>query len=120
MNKVTGGEIPTAIWKRFMTSAEKGKPVLDFAWLQPEPDEPSPDKPETDVTDDPAYLDEPSSGDEGRSTTPKSSRGAQAPPATDPDEDMRERALDGARPYTGSPASDGEPRAPLPSAPPPF
>ena len=37
MAGVTGGEIPTAIWKRFMLVAEAGKPPQDFAWLQPEP-----------------------------------------------------------------------------------
>ena len=39
MAKVTGGELPAEIWKRFMTAAEKGLPARDFPWLVPEPPE---------------------------------------------------------------------------------
>jgi penicillin-binding protein 1A len=37
MAKVTGGELPAQIWKRFMTVAEQGLPARDFPWLVPEP-----------------------------------------------------------------------------------
>jgi penicillin-binding protein 1A len=30
MNKVTGGELPADIWRRFMLAAENGQPVRDF------------------------------------------------------------------------------------------
>jgi len=56
MAKVTGGELPAAIWKRFMTVAEKGLPPRDFPWLVAEP----PDEPQvTPVTDPGDYRDEP-------------------------------------------------------------
>jgi penicillin-binding protein 1A len=37
MIKVTGGELPAAIWHRFMSVAEKDLPSRDFPWLVPEP-----------------------------------------------------------------------------------
>ncbi|HWA59785.1 MAG TPA: penicillin-binding transpeptidase domain-containing protein, partial [Caulobacteraceae bacterium] len=37
MAKVTGGEIPAAIWKRFMTIALKDVPPTDFPWLVQDP-----------------------------------------------------------------------------------
>ena len=58
MNKVTGGELPARIWKRFMSGAEADTPALDFAWLQPEPVEPPSDPLVTDMTEGPK-LDEP-------------------------------------------------------------
>ena len=33
MAKVTGGELPAQIWKRFMTVAERAAPPRDFPWL---------------------------------------------------------------------------------------
>ncbi len=33
MNKVTGGELPAEIWRRFMVVAHQGLPARDFAWL---------------------------------------------------------------------------------------
>ena len=36
MAKVTGGELPAEIWKRFMTVALKDAPPSDFTWLPPE------------------------------------------------------------------------------------
>jgi penicillin-binding protein 1A len=57
MAKVTGGELPAEIWKRFMTVAEKGLPPRDFPWLVPEPlEEPT----VTTVSDPRPYQDEPS------------------------------------------------------------
>ena len=43
MSKVTGGELPAAIWRRFMTAAEQGVAPADFSWLVPEPEPPPPD-----------------------------------------------------------------------------
>ena len=119
MNKVTGGEIPATIWKRFMLAAEADKPVLDFAWLVPEPDEQQARNSEVDKTEGWMSLDEPS-GDVGdRSRRSPAADGEPPAPAFDPNEDMRERALDEAgqrdersRPDRGGPD--------LPTAPPPF
>ena len=104
MNKVTGGEIPAAIWKRFMASAEADKPALDFAWLQPEPDEPPADGPDTDMSD-------------GAS---RDTDGGSPAPAIAPDEDRLERALDGEAPAARPPMSDGDRRDALPTPPPSF
>ncbi|MDO9224298.1 MAG: penicillin-binding transpeptidase domain-containing protein, partial [Caulobacter sp.] len=37
MNKVAGGGIPSAIWRRFMIVAHEGVPARDFDWLLPDP-----------------------------------------------------------------------------------
>ena len=37
MNKVAGGGIPSAIWRRFMIEAHVGKEPRDFDWLLPDP-----------------------------------------------------------------------------------
>jgi penicillin-binding protein 1A len=37
MRKVTGGELPAAIWRVFMIEAHKGVPMRDFDWLLPLP-----------------------------------------------------------------------------------
>jgi penicillin-binding protein 1A len=37
MYKVTGGELPAEIWRKFMTVALKGTPPRDFPWLVAEP-----------------------------------------------------------------------------------
>jgi membrane peptidoglycan carboxypeptidase len=37
MAKVTGGELPAEIWRKFMTVAEKPLPPRDFPWLVQEP-----------------------------------------------------------------------------------
>jgi membrane peptidoglycan carboxypeptidase len=42
MAKVTGGDLPAEIWRKFMTVAEKGLPARDFPWLVPEPTEQPP------------------------------------------------------------------------------
>ncbi len=70
MNKVTGGEIPAAVWKRFMVAAEADKPVVDFAWLVPEPDASPSSDAEKDMTDGQSYLDEPSADDGDRLPRP--------------------------------------------------
>ncbi|MGZ8370324.1 MAG: transglycosylase domain-containing protein [Caulobacteraceae bacterium] len=33
MRKVTGGDLPAEIWRKFMAAAHQGIPVRDFAWL---------------------------------------------------------------------------------------
>jgi membrane peptidoglycan carboxypeptidase len=40
MAKVTGGELPAEIWRKFMTVAEKDVPPRDFPWLVQEPNMP--------------------------------------------------------------------------------
>jgi membrane peptidoglycan carboxypeptidase len=56
MAKVTGGELPAEIWRRFMTVAEKNLPARDFPWLVAEPNLP----PQTlTVADQTPYEDEP-------------------------------------------------------------
>jgi len=40
MAKVTGGELPAEIWRRFMTIAEAGVKPTDFAWLANAPEPP--------------------------------------------------------------------------------
>jgi penicillin-binding protein 1A len=37
MRKVTGGELPAAIWRQFMIIAHQGLPVRDFDWAGPVP-----------------------------------------------------------------------------------
>ncbi|MBI5941811.1 MAG: PBP1A family penicillin-binding protein [Caulobacterales bacterium] len=37
MNKVAGGTLPAAIWRRFMIIAHEGLPARDFDWLMPDP-----------------------------------------------------------------------------------
>lgn len=93
MNRVTGGEIPVAIWKRFMMVAEANKPVADFSWLQPEPEGSDAAEVSPDMTDGPSdserapvFRDQP---DDVMVEKPSSS----ATPI-DPEEDQRERALD--------------------------
>jgi penicillin-binding protein 1A len=60
MAKVTGGELPAEIWKKFMTVALKGTPPRDFPWLVPEPAAP----PVTNVVD-PSLDQPPSTADDG-------------------------------------------------------
>ena len=64
MAKVTGGEIPAAIWKRFMTVALKDTPPTDFPWLAAEP-EPAPQEAPPGEAGGGPYLDEPAGGDPG-------------------------------------------------------
>jgi penicillin-binding protein 1A len=59
MAKVTGGELPATIWRRFMAVAEQGLPSRDFLWLVPEPAGPT----ITEVTDQTPYQDQPPDAD---------------------------------------------------------
>ena len=118
MGRVTGGEIPAGIWKRFMTIAEAGKPPLDFTWLQPEPDEPAADAFATDMTEGATNLDEPDPMSEPPATGFEAPSGGQSPDSV-AEED--ERALDRSRSLgtSQSPPIDAEPAAPLsPRSPP--
>jgi penicillin-binding protein 1A len=87
MAKVTGGELPAEIWRRFMTVAEKDYPSRDFPWLVAEP--PNEGSPLTNASEETtAYQDEPpmsgdaqdqtddaAAGDEDRVTTAEQSLG---------------------------------------------
>ncbi len=119
MNKVTGGELPAGIWKRFMTVAEAGKPPADFTWLQPEPDEPPTDDASKDMTEGPAYLDEPAMAPDP--TDRRSTALPDTAPDAETDEDRRERELDdrSAPRATGSPPVDPDRGEPLSPPPPP-
>jgi penicillin-binding protein 1A len=55
MAKVTGGELPAEIWRKFMTVAEKPYPVRDFPWLVAEP----PSAGVIETSDQVPYADEP-------------------------------------------------------------
>lgn len=37
MDRVTGGDLPAQIWRRFMIAAHEGLPVRDFDWIVPPP-----------------------------------------------------------------------------------
>jgi penicillin-binding protein 1A len=62
MAKVTGGELPAEIWRRFMTVAEQNLPPRDFPWLVQEPGMPPGS---TTVADQSPGEDEPAMGDDG-------------------------------------------------------
>ncbi|MEO8811801.1 MAG: penicillin-binding transpeptidase domain-containing protein, partial [Caulobacteraceae bacterium] len=84
MAKVTGGEIPATVWRRFMTVAEADVPTSDFPWLEPEPapppapadETPAPDAASSDDMAGAAPIDEPPLYDES------------PPPAPTPDHDL--------------------------------
>jgi len=42
MNRITGGDLPADIWRRFMLAAEAGRPALDFASAPAAPAAPTP------------------------------------------------------------------------------
>ena len=93
MNKVTGGEVPASIWKRFMTVAEADKSVEGFTWLQPEPDNSNADDASKDMTEGSSDPQEPDIDLE----RPDQRQNDALPAPIDADEDMRERMLDGTR-----------------------
>ncbi len=120
MNKVTGGELPAAIWKRFMTVAEAGKPAVDFTWLKPEPDESPPEDDAKDMTDGEPRLDEPATAPELPDIRPSDPPAASTAPNVD--EDRRERDLDVAPPpriTDADPANNDRPFRLSPPPPPP-
>ncbi|MFI4933464.1 MAG: transglycosylase domain-containing protein [Caulobacterales bacterium] len=104
MAKVTGGDLPAQIWKRFMTVAEKGLPPRDFPWLMPEP--PAPivetvaDTPDADQ-DQPPDIE----GESRQSPMTDRSDGQAGPPQDDPNAppDYRERR---SAPQIDGPPSD--------------
>ena len=94
MAKVTGGELPAAIWKRFMTVAEKNYPSRDFPWLVAEPPNEGPSL--TNATEDTtAYRDEPPMTGDLRDTEPRRYGRRQSttasPPLSSPATDDRRR-----------------------------
>ena len=118
MNKVTGGELPAGIWKRFMAVAEAGKTPADFTWLKPEPDQPPQDD-SNDMIEGAPYLDEPATAPEPPDVRPNGQ--PNMPPPPDADEDRRERDLDVAAPprAAGPGAANADRASPLPQPPPP-
>ena len=96
MAKVTGGELPVQIWKRFMTVAEKTVPPHDFPWLVPEP--PGAPAPETGPTTG-TYEDEPPMDDQG----PDAGDNAVAPGADDADRQPDADSEDGGDDRDGPP-----------------
>jgi len=62
MAKVTGGELPAEIWRRFMLAAEQSVAPTDFSWLQAEPETPPT---ESQVAQADAYEDQPPPMDAG-------------------------------------------------------
>ena len=127
MAKVTGGELPAAIWKRFMTVAEKNLPPRDFPWLVAEP----PGQPNMTVADDGAapYQDEPAQMGEADAQADVQGVPRDDPDAADdPDGEGRNpyaRPAPDARGYADGPAADdpddeaGPPERWRPPAPPP-
>jgi penicillin-binding protein 1A len=105
MAKVTGGELPAAIWKKFMLVAEKTLPSRDFPWLVQEPNTP----PESmTVADQSPYEDEPASmGDDGARADADAPLGAdedQPPPDAEQDRGyVRGADADRANPYARDP-----------------
>ncbi len=93
MAKVTGGELPAEIWKKFMIVAEKNLPPRDFPWLVAEPNTP-PNA--MTVADQSPYADEPPamSGDAGDQTDADN-----PPPGADEDQPPPDAGQDRDRPY---------------------
>jgi len=84
MAKVTGGELPAAIWHRFMSVAEKDLPSRDFPWLVPEPPgEPPLQTVSDEETGASAYQDEPPVSGPGGDMGADDGRTYQPPPNED-------------------------------------
>ncbi|HEY3797546.1 MAG TPA: PBP1A family penicillin-binding protein [Caulobacteraceae bacterium] len=95
MAKVTGGELPAEIWRKYMTVAEAKLPARDFPWLVPE--QPG------GVTAIPVVNDESGQGYEDEPTIdapPDTTAGGQGPPMGPPGQ------VDGDAPSFGR--SDGD------------
>jgi penicillin-binding protein 1A len=97
MAKVTGGELPAVIWKRFMTVAEKDLPSRDFPWLTAEP---ATTPPPTTVADDIPDQDEPAQ----MSDAPTRDADAEPDAGDDPDADAARNPYAHGAPYA---AGDG-------------
>ena len=80
MAKVTGGELPAAIWRRFMMAAEQGVAPTDFSWLVPESQAP---RAEETLAQSGAGVDEPPPMDEPDEMAPGADD--QPPDAADDD-----------------------------------
>jgi penicillin-binding protein 1A len=133
MAKVTGGELPVEIWRRYMTVAEKTLPPRDFPWLVPEPpappsedtgagtyqDEPPMDGQGADDGDNAAAPDDadqpPGAGDAGQTPDAGDRYG---PPGGDGRGDSGEDRYPPPREDYGPPAAD-EPPPPDEDRPPP-
>ncbi len=111
MAKVTGGELPAEIWKKFMLVAEKTLPPRDFPWLTAEPNAP----PEaTTVADQSPYQDEPAAmGDDGSQADADA---GDAPPEADEDQPPPDAGQDRGRYARGDDGERANPYGPAPYA----
>jgi membrane peptidoglycan carboxypeptidase len=107
MAKVTGGELPAAIWRKFMTVAEKGLPPRDFPWLVAEPAYvPTP----IDVADQTPYADEPAQmSSDGDHQADVDGPAVRADDSDAGDGDDRGPAYAGADPYARGPPPGDDP-----------
>ena len=116
MAKVTGGELPALIWRKYMTVAEANLPPRDFPWLVQEPNLPpgaqtvaeqSPDAAETPYEDQPDMGDDGARADDGPSQAgPDGADADQAPPDARPPRGgpyARDDDADRANPYARDP-----------------
>jgi penicillin-binding protein 1A len=110
MAKVTGGELPSEIWKKFMTVAEAKLPPRDFPWLVAEPNMPPNTMTVADQTppDLTPYSDEPavggdSGGAQADAGVPPGGYGGYQPPPRDPTYAARGGEDDRGNPYAADP-----------------
>ena len=93
MAKVTGGELPAEIWRKFMTVAEKDVPPRDFPWLVQEPNMPPGSM---SVAEQPPNEDEPMGDVGARADDSAPEAGADGAAEDQPAPDVRQ---DSGRPY---------------------
>jgi penicillin-binding protein 1A len=118
MDKVTGGEIPSIIWKHFMWAAEAQQPAVDFVWLQPEPVEPPSDDVDNNAVNGSAYVDEPSGDVTSHHARPLPRENDPTSSAPDPDEAASATPPESSFRSDGPIRPEGEGHDPLPSSPP--
>ena len=105
MAKVTGGELPAQIWRKFMTVAEGNLPPRDFPWLVQEPNMPPGSVSVADQSPDSEqapYEDQPEFGDDA------GARPDQGPPQAGPDAADQDQAPPDVRPDRGRPYARGD------------
>lgn len=111
MAKVTGGELPAEIWKKYMTVAEAKLPPRDFPWLVAEPNAPPSsmtvaDQTPPDLTpeDQPSTLGDgagDSADQQAQADAPPGGYGGYEPPPRDPD--IARGYADRGNPYAADP-----------------
>jgi membrane peptidoglycan carboxypeptidase len=100
MAKVTGGELPAQIWRKYMTVAEAKLPPRDFPWLVQEPNMPAGSVSVADQSADEEpspYEDQPDMGDDGARADPGQPQAG--PVAPDEDQAPPDVRQDRGRPY---------------------